>query len=278
MNQLVAEAPVTETPPAPVVDLAPSDEPIDVDWGSVTNVAPGADDGSTDTTSSDDLEPPAAPAADTPPPPAEPAPAPAPAALPSPPPAPQIPQPSAEERERVAVETKGKIIGALADHYTSMINEDVARELAINPEKVIPNLLANAIFDAVTTMQGMMTQQAPQLVQQVAAQEKAREAVANEFFSVNSDLKNPEYKSTLEAAALAFKHANPNATRDQAIKGVGVIARAMLGKTQSAGGAPAPAQTTTRPAAFIPVAAGGHSPRSPTAKPKGEWDDLVSPD
>lgn len=273
-------------PPPPASDaLAPSEDVVDVDWGSVTPEMPGLDDESSHSTSPDSGEPAeAAPAEPVTPPPSPPAPTPAEAAAPPPPaptpapaPAPAAPVQTPEQAAAARAEHEATVRAGLEKHYQSLITEDDARELAINPEKVVPRLLAQATFDAVATMQAMWAAQGPQMVSRVAAQETTRAAAMKTFFDANTDLAKPEYKGVLDAAAQAFVAAHPNASKDDAIKGVGRVARAMLGIPEPAATTQPtpPAPRPTRPAAFVPVAPGSSATRSPVTKPKGEWDDLL---
>lgn len=269
-------------PPPASDDPAPSENVVDVDWGSITPEAPGLDDESSHGTSPDSGEPAeAAPPAVTPPPsPASPPPVEAvapPPPAPTPAPVPAAPVQTPEQAAAARAEHEATVRAGLEKHYQSLISEEDARELAINPEKIVPRLLAQATFDAVATMQAMWAAQGPQMVSRVAAQETTRAAAMKTFFDANSDLAKPEYKSVLDAAAQAFVTAHPNANKEDAVKGVGRIARALLGLPEPAIAPPAdlPSAPVTRPAAFVPVAPGGSTTRSPAARPKGEWDDVL---
>jgi hypothetical protein len=285
-------APTSPTAPAPD---EPSAGVTDVDWSALNPDDPGTDD--TDEPSAQDLEPPPAqpapaaqpsaqPAPATPSPPAAAPAAPAPVAAPPSPPAPAAPPPapsvSKEEQEKAQRELQKKITDTLAERYTAQISEDDARELAVNPEKVIPRLMAQAVLDAVSTVQGLMQQQLPQTVADVTSRAQAVAEAKKDFFAVNEDLAKPEYAKVLDAASAAFRAANPNADRKAIIEGVGRTARAMLGlPPKEATTTPAPTTTPpnepppTNPGAFRPVAAGGANRPAPAARPKSVWDEMI---
>lgn len=274
---------------------APSEDTVDVDWGSVTPGAPGTDETHEFDDDHQPTPPPSAPAQ----PPAGPAPtepgtppttpaqppnsvpaAPAQAAPATPPP----PQLSAEEVARQQAEVTEKVISTLAERYKGQLTEEMVRDLAVSPETVIPRLLASAVFDAVSSMQGLMQQQVPQVVEQTTKKAESTRKIAEEFFKENHDLMKPEYRSALDEAARMYKTLNPNASRADAIKGVGKLARTALGlpdpQPGSAPASPPPAPApTTRSAAFVPAAPGGASrPAARGPQQPNEWTDLIDPD
>lgn len=274
---------------------APSGDMPDVDWASVTPDQPGSDDGSSDPPPPQDQPPPAsapAPAAPTNSPPSEPAAPVAPAAPaaptpPTPPAQPATPPPPAvspEEAARQQAEVQGKVVGALTERYRGFITEELVNDLAVSPEKVLPGLLAQVAYDAVSSMVGIMQQQVPQVVQETTTRTAAQAAAAKEFFGVNHDLGKPEYQPVINEAARMYRALNPNATRADAIKGVGKLVRAQLGlpePTAAPAATPTPATPpSTRSAAFVPVAAGGASRPAPArgGPQKNEWTDLIEPD
>lgn len=266
---------------APASGEPASNEVIaDVDWGSVTNDAPGADDQYDDRDSNlpNDSPPEGQPPASstTPPPAAPPVETPPPAPPVAPPPAP--PQPSAEEIAAGQEQLRKNITAELEKRYASVISEDDARELALNPEKVMPKLMAQAVMDAVNSMQIVLQQQLPKTIEETTRQSTVKQQAAAAFFKDNADLAKPEYRTALDQATQMFRATHPNATREEAIKGVAKIARVALGLPDPAA-SPTPPQTkapSTRPAAFVPVAAGGSSRPGPSGgRPKTVWDDLI---
>lgn len=275
---------------------APSEDTVDVDWGSVTPDTPGSDetheyDGDQQPTPppSAPAQPPAGPATtETGTPPTTPAqpPTPVPAApAQAAPVTPPPPQPSAEEVAKQQAEVMEKVISQLAERYKGQLTEDMVRDLAVSPETVIPRLLASAVFDAVSSMQGLMQQQVPQVVEQTTKKAETSRKVAEEFFKENHDLMKPEYRSALDEAARMYKTLHPNASRADAIKGVGKLARTALGlpdpqPASAPAATPAPALAPiTRAAAFVPAAPGGASrPAARGPQQPNEWTELIEPD
>jgi hypothetical protein len=171
-----------------------------------------------------------------------------------------------------------KIIEGLSERYRGQLTEDDARELSLNPEKVIPRLMAQAVLDAVNSVQGVLQQQLPQVVEQTTRTSAARKEAAKSFFDANPDLAKPEYKSVLDQAAAFYRSTHPNATKEEAVKGVAKVARVTLGLPEpTTTSAPVPqTPAPTRPAAFVPVAPGGSSRPGPAGgKAKTVWDDLI---
>lgn len=276
---------------------APSGDMPDVDWASVTPDRPGTDEGASEPPPANDPPPAGEPASAAPPPSGAPAPAApatpaAPAAPvqpppPTPPAQPATPPPPAvspEEAARQQAEVQGKVVGALTERYRGFITEELVNDLAVSPEKVLPQLLAQVAYDAVSSMVGIMQQQVPQVVQETTTRTNAQAQAAKEFFGVNHDLVKPEYQPVINEAAKMYRALNPNATRAEAIKGVGKLVRAQLGLAEPTATPPAatptPPPPSTRSAAFVPVAAGGASRPAPSkgGPQKNEWTDLIEPD
>lgn len=272
---------------------APSEDTVDVDWGSVTPDAPGSDETHEFDDQGQDPPPPpasppastAAPQTGTPTTPVQPQPAaPTVPAQAAPPASPPPPQPSAEEVAKQQAEVTEKVITALADRYKGQLTEEMVRDLAVSPETVLPRLLASAVFDAVSSMQGLMQQQVPQVVEQTTRKAETTRKVAEEFFKENHDLMKPEYKVALDEAARMYKTLHPNASRADAIKGVGKLARSALGLPDpqpgsGAAASPPASAPATRSAAFVPAAPGGAArPSARGPQQPNEWTDLIDPD
>lgn len=260
-------APTVETPPAEELHTPPAS---DQSWESLMHS--DDDDGAL----SPDVETPATPpVVDTPPPAVEPAPA-APVVEPPPtpvaqstPPAPAAPQLTAEETAAAQQQAVTKALEELAAKY--QITDDQLPEILVNPEKVLPKLLAQAHMNAVRDTLQLVQQSMPQMFEQVTTHKANTQKSVDAFYSEWPELNKPEYQQQIAASVVAYRKANPQATAEQVIKAGGALACISLGlpvpdrftgATTPALGAAAPVSVPRQPAA----PAGAVTPSAPRSE------------
>jgi hypothetical protein len=147
------------------------------------------------------------------------------------------------------------------------VSPELASELSLSPEKALPKLLAqahmNAMQDTLAAMQKMM----PQAVDQTLTAKSDAQKAADEFFGVWPELKDAAHGQQVVNAINTYRAMNKSATREQIIRGGGMLALTALGLPIPArvlDGAPA-AQTPSPSAQSLrtPASPGGASMPAP---------------
>lgn len=230
---------------------------------------------------------PAAPAATTPAPATAPAPA---AAAPasSPAPAPEaaatpqpgnVPTPSAGDPLALAdslEQHRDAALAHLADTRFKLSEEEIT-ELETDAAKAVPKLLARAFLESQTQMMRFVAQAIPQMFQQQTRVQSANRSAEEKFFAAHKelDINNPQHKQTVAQYAIAFRQANPQASLDDVIKNVGVMAKTILGVTAAPASAAAPSPPGLPANAPAPVpfrpAVGSGAPANPIPASDNPW-------
>lgn len=140
----------------------------------------------------------------------------APAASPATPPA----QPTAEDMAKL----RGEALTQIASQYA--ISEEQTRQLMTEPEKVLPQLLAEAQLRAQEVTFRMVMAQLPAALERITAYNTASSAAEAKFFTAHPELK--EHKATVEKLVLAYRNMYPDATMDEVIADVGDMAKKRL--------------------------------------------------
>lgn len=185
-----------------------------------------------------------APAAVAPAPVAAPAatPTPAPAAAPAAQPAPGQPQGSYSEWRKQAE-------AQLATTHFALTKEELEL-IETNPAVAIPRLASKVYFDAVEAATAAVHQYLPGIIRQTTQQSSQYEKNENTFFESWPGLK--ERKADVERIGLVYRQANPQATTEDFIKHVGMLASNILGVPL-----PTPQSTAapkaSRAPAFVPA-------------------------
>jgi hypothetical protein len=127
-----------------------------------------------------------------------------------------------------------------------------------NPAEAIPRIAAKVYFDAVEAATAAVHQYLPGMIQQQTARIAQIGKNEEEFFSSWPAL--VDKKSEVERIGLVYRQANPQASKEDFIKHVGLMASNILGVPLPTPKAPAAARAAAAPA-FVPavgaVPAGG---------------------
>lgn len=225
--------------------------------------------------------------------PATPAPAPAPApevaATPSPAPATPTPQPenvpapsagdplalaqSIEQHRDAAIEHLAKTRFALSEAELAELETDVTA--------AVPKLLSRVFLEAQVNSMKFLAQAIPQMFQQQTRVSKANGDAEKKFFESHKelDINNPQHKQLVAQYAIAFRQVNPQATLDEVIKQVGVMAKTALGvaAAPAATTPTAPALPPGAPAAmpFRPAVGSGAPPATPVPVDNNPWSGMA---
>lgn len=184
---------------------------------------------------------------------AGPQPSPAPAAQPAAAPAGEPAQDQSFLDQWSAAE--GQIVNDLAQRF-QLSAEDVEL-LQAQPEAVLPQMAARVLYQAIASVHRQLEEFGPRMVEQYVRQSDAYKKNENDFFSMHPGLKTmtEEQKASVGAIAKVYRQMNPNASRDDVMKSVGLLAHQKFGIPIPA--VVPPAQPPARPGAkrtFQPAA------------------------
>ena len=202
-----AAAPVGGEPSdaAPAVDATPAPAPA----------TPPTTDGVTPP-----VVPPTTPAQQTPSPAAQPKTEPAtPTDVPDP--APATPEPPVMTPEQVQAQ-RAEVMKQLTTRYA--IPEDVAPRLVTEPEKVIPELLANAHAQIMDTVQAYIEGAFPHMLQRHQTTQQRVTSNVDKFYSAWPELKDEKFGPTVARIVGGYRQANPNAKMEDVIQEGGLAA------------------------------------------------------
>ncbi|MHB0978386.1 MAG: hypothetical protein ACYC1K_03255 [Minisyncoccota bacterium] len=167
------------------------------------------------------------------------------AAPPATPASPETPVDFAKQRESFLTE--------LEQSYA--MTEDEGLELLKSPETVLPKLAAQLQLNVMEQVIQQVASMLPQFMDSHVGQQKASADNRKSFFEAWPDLNKPEYEETLTRVALAYRQANPTASKEKTIKEIGAIAAITLGVVPNAQATP-PVNPPVQPA-YRPTMPGG---------------------
>ena len=138
------------------------------------------------------------------------------------------------------------------------LSKEDAEGLETNPVEMIPKLMGRIYVSSLQAATNLIKNFVPEMVQSGVGTQQQRSAKAaealNEFYASNPHLNAQQHGAAVDKWARAFRAANPQASRSEAIAFVG---RAVSAEFGSAG---MPAQ---RAAPFAPARPGATAPRVP---------------
>lgn len=182
--------------------------------------------------------------------------------------------PAARTPEQEA-QVLGQLQEALSKQY--VLSEEQADLLVTDPNKVVPQLLAqmhmNVLSHALRMVQESLPQQFTQHTERALAEQKLNDQFSAEFPDLS--LSDKEVNQAVTQAVALVKTQMPKATMEEKIQRVGALTRALLGKPAPT--AQAVQQPVSRPAAPQPVSPSRTAPasRSYTAPAKDQWAGLI---
>ena len=182
--------------------------------------------------------------------------------------------PAARNPEQEA-QVLGQLQEALSKQY--VLSEEQADLLVTDPNKVVPQLLAqmhmNVLSHALRMVQESLPQQFTQHTERALAEQKLNDQFSAAFPDLS--LSDKEVNQAVTQAVALVKTQMPKATMEEKIQRVGALTRALLGKPAPT--AQAVQQPVSRPAAPQPVSPSRTAPasRSSTAPAKDQWAGLI---
>ena len=182
--------------------------------------------------------------------------------------------PAARTPEQEA-QVLGQLQEALSKQY--VLSEEQADLLVTDPNKVVPQLLAqmhmNVLSHALRMVQESLPQQFTQHTERALAEQKLNDQFSAAFPDLS--LSDKEVNQAVTQAVALVKTQMPKATMEEKIQRVGALTRALLGKPAPT--AQAVQQPVSRPAAPQPISPSRTAPasRSYTAPAKDQWAGLI---
>lgn len=164
----------------------------------------------------------------------------------------------------------------LRDGYISeleqvyQLDEATARDLVVEPEKVIPKLFARMHADMVASVAQGVVQQIPQMIALANRQQQARQEFNREFARAWPQLARKENLPAIQQTMRTYRQMNPQAPMDQTIRDVGALVSMQLR-------IPPPGMVPQQPQQQqgMPPIAPHTAPRvTPTGPQKNEWGSL----
>lgn len=239
--------------------------PSDVNWGEMADIADSTPASAEPTPVAEPIAPapaePAAPAV------AEPVVAPVAQPVVAPPqpvaqPEPAVPQMSNDEM-------RAKFSQELQQYYK--FDEATAMQLHTEPELVLPQLAANLHMNVMDAVMATLPQRVMQMIQQHTESARVESEAENTFFTAWPELR--DQKAAVLQVGKMFRAANPNAPADEAVKKIGEIVMASLGRTRAVVQQQTPPPPTQQP--FVPASGSGAG-----APPQQQsvWDAMIQPD
>jgi hypothetical protein len=259
MAEAETKTEIPETDWAALADDGPADESVDFEAEmEQSEEAPPAESSPPPEEPLETAPPVEEPVAETPPEETEPAPEEEPPAVPPP--------------DMTALRQKeiDRMVGVYA------IDESDARDLAVEPEKVLPKLAARVYVDTVEAVTGVLGAQLPNVVRELLRLERSREKAEDTFYSKFPALKDAKFEKSVHSAIKVVRAQNPTASMEEVVTQAGItasLANKIPLPAEFVGEAPAPAPTA-KPRSFRPAQPGASRPTAPPG-PTNEFEKLA---
>lgn len=174
-------------------------------------------------------------------------------------------------------QNKATILDALAQQKFQLSPEDT-QALDVDAISMLPKLMARVYFEATVNGLQQLANMVPRMVAEVANARIAESDSERAFFDEwpNIDPRNQDHIRVVTQLSNSFRHMNPRASREDAIKYVGQAATAFLGlqapQRTTNGQVNGRSPTSPRPAAvrtppFAPAVGGRAQPPAGTPQP-----------
>lgn len=155
------------------------------------------------------------------------------------------------------------------------IDESDARDLAVEPEKVLPKLAARVYVDTVEAVTGVLGAQLPNVVRELMRLERDKERAEDTFYSKFPALKDKKFEKSVHSAIKVVRAQNPSASMEEVVTQAGItasLANKIPLPTEFVG--EAPAAPAAKPRSFRPAQPGASRPTAPSG-PSNEFEKLA---
>ncbi|HEX6824734.1 MAG TPA: hypothetical protein VF077_00345 [Nitrospiraceae bacterium] len=184
-------------------------------------------------------------------------------------PVPQQPQITPQE---ALLQQRENLVTEIAARYS--MPDDVRNKFLMEPETVVPTMVARIYLDVFDAVYGTVVQQLPQLMGMREQQVNHARQTEDKFFGRWPSLKDPQFYQDIMSIGRAFRQSNPQATPEQTIEYVGAMVSVARG-VQLPNAAPAPSPQYRPP---VPVGPGASRSQAPANNPDNYWFDLMKED
>jgi hypothetical protein len=165
--------------------------------------------------------------------------------------------PSLEEIEAMRRKEREDAEQQLAQVFATALTAEDAEALRIEPEKVLPKLLARAGVAMYQAASHSVMRTVPTIVEQERMARVAADDARQKFYDAWPQLEKPEYRETVERTVVAYRQMYPNVPLEQAVREAGAMAVVALRLPPEASvRESAPGTAATKPR-FQPAAPGG---------------------
>lgn len=200
---------------------------------------------------------------------------------------PEIPQvPEEPQPEQLSPEDlqaqREQARAELAERFK--LSDEQAEALLMNPNEVLPQLVADVFLDVYDQVVGAIQAKLPEVVSGILEQQRVLNEERESFFREWPELAKDEYQPVIQRIKEAYWQMNPKASREQAVKEIGAQAWVALrlpldGLLKRAGAADEALgqgqQEVQNPPPRQPAATGGGQFEPPRERPKNEFEQLA---
>jgi hypothetical protein len=183
---------------------------------------------------------------------------------------------------------QGAVVQQLAAAKYQLTPEDI-EAFQLNPEKVLPKILAQAQINTTASVMKVFAQQLPVVVNGLIEAQRRHVQAEEHFWQVNSHLDRTKHRDVVEKTMQTMRALNPSMDAQTFIKQVGMyagmqagIAPQMVSPAATGTGLPAAVRTpgpvvrnTNGAGAFAPVGANTAPPSAHPVPQQSEWERIM---
>lgn len=164
------------------------------------------------------------------------------------------PQASFDQLAAEIDKSKDKFVDILAEHIYKM-DDKLAEQLSVEPDKAVPKLLANAHVNIVQNVLRTVAQQIPAVVNGLLEARRVQTELEDKFYSKWPQLDRVKHDMTVRQLVAAYRQVNPQASTEDIMQMVGAQAILALNLTHTVVPPVQQAAPPVQPSAFRSAAA-----------------------
>lgn len=178
-------------------------------------------------------------------------------------------------REKAAKDRYDAQMATLTDLYK--LGDDEAKQLLLEPEKVLPKLAAKLHMDVMEKIRQELGAAIPAHLDAHMRVQARNKAAHDMLYGAWPALNKPEYEGLVREVGVMFRKTNAKATPEEAVKAIGRLAYAALGWELPGAVATPPTPSPTAPTTprHTPATPGGGGAAPRPAAQKNEFGDLA---
>jgi hypothetical protein len=180
-------------------------------------------------------------------------------------------------REKAAKDRYDAQMATLTDLYK--LGDDEAKQLLLEPEKVLPKLAAKLHMDVMEKIRQELGAAIPAHLEAHTRIQAMNKAAHDMLYGAWPALNKPEYEGLVREVGVMYRKTNAKATPEEAVKAIGRLAYAALGwdipGAPPSGTPPATPSSTPATPRHTPATPGGGGAAPRPAVPKNEFGELA---